>query len=119
MTHKILLFMKRRPGMSMEAFEDYYERTHAPLALEHGGGMTRYVRRYLTPHPNPDSGESGELPYDVVTELWFEDERIYRAAVRYISTAIMPDAVVEDEARLFDRARIRMATVTERETDLR
>lgn len=116
--YKILLFMKRRPGMSPQAFRDYYEAHHAPLALKHGAGMSRYIRRYLTAHPNPETGEAGELPYDVITELWFEDEAAFRGTVQYLSTSAMPDEIVEDEALLFDRPKLRMATVVECESVL-
>jgi uncharacterized protein (TIGR02118 family) len=116
--YKILLFMKRRPGMSMEEFQDYYENRHVPLCLKYSGGVSRYMRRFITAHPNPDSGESGELPYDVITELWFEDEATYRGTVEYLSTAVMPDEVVADERNLFDRTSIRMATIIERETEM-
>ena len=111
--YKILLFMKRRPGMTMEAFQDYYENQHAPLAMKYGSGLARYVRRYLTPHPNPEFNETGELPYDVVTELWFEDEAVFKATVEYLATSVMPDEVIEDEKNLFDRSKSRMATVVE------
>ncbi len=116
--YKILLFMKRRPGMTLEAFRDYYENHHAPLCAKYASGVSRYVRRFLTPHPNPETGESGELPYDVITELWFEDEATFRGTVQYLSTSIMPDEVVEDEKRLFDRSKLRMATVVECESAL-
>ena len=115
---KILLFMKRRPGMSLEAFRDYYENQHVPLALEQAAEVTRYVRRYLEPHRNPDSGEDGELPYDVLTELWFDDEKVWRATVNYLETSVMPAEIVADELNLFDRPSMRMATVVERETDM-
>ena len=113
--YKILLFLKRRPGMTLEAFRDYYENHHAPLCAKYSSGLVRYVRRYLEPHPNPDTGASEELPFDVITELWFDDARAFHGTVRHLSTAVMPDEVVEDEKRLFDRARTRMATVVERE----
>ena len=61
MSYKILLFMKRRPGMSFEAFKDYYENHHVPLALKYTSGVKRYLRRYLTAHPNPETGASDEL----------------------------------------------------------
>ncbi len=118
MTYKILMFMKRRPGMSMEAFQDYYENRHAPLCAKYASGLSRYVRRFLNPHPNPESGANEELAYDVITELWFEDENVFRGTVKYLSTAIMPSEVIEDEKRLFDRPSIRMATVVECETAL-
>lgn len=116
--YKILLFMKRRPGMTLEAFRDYYENHHAPLCAKYASGVSRYVRRFLTPHPNPETGESGELPFDVITELWFEDEATFRGTVQYLSTSIMPDEVVEDEKRLFDRPKLRMATIIECESAL-
>jgi len=40
-TYKILLFMKRRPGMSVESFREYYEERHAPLCLQGGSTMSR------------------------------------------------------------------------------
>ena len=117
-TYKILLFMKRRPGMTFEAFKDYYENHHAPLCAKYASGISRYVRRFLTPHRNPETGATEELQFDVITELWFEDEAVFRGTVEYLATSIMPDEVVEDEKQLFDRAKTRMATVVEFESPL-
>jgi len=117
--YKILLFLKRKSGMSMADFIDYYENVHARIGEKYAAGMVRYVRRYLDPQPNPETGDCGELPYDVVTELWYDDEATYRAAVDYLRTSTMPDEVVNDEKKLFDRATMRMATVVEYESDLR
>ncbi len=116
--YKILLFMKRRPGMSVEAFRDYYENHHAPLSARHARGMRRYIRRYLDPQRHAESGRNDELPYDVITELWFDDETIFNATVDYLRNSVMPDEIVEDEKKLFDRATMRMATVVETETVL-
>ena len=117
-TYKILLFMKRRPGMTYEAFQDYYENHHAPLCAKYASGISRYVRRFLTPHPDPETGAMAELPFDVITELWFEDEAVFRGTVKYLTTSAMPDEVVADEKKLFDRASMRMATVVECESAL-
>lgn len=111
--YKILMFLKRRAGMTVEAFRDYYERQHAPLCLKYASGVTRYVRRFLDPHPNPETGAADELAYDVITELWFDDEALYRGTVKYLSSSVMPDEIVEDEKNLFDRSKIRFATVVE------
>jgi hypothetical protein len=116
--YKILLFMKRRPGMTFEAFQDYYENHHAPLCAKYASGVSRYMRRFPTPHPNPETGATEELQFDVITELWFEDEAIFRGTVEYLATSTMPDEVVEDEKRLFDRSKMRMATVVEFESAL-
>lgn len=111
--YKILLLMKRRSGMSVDAFRDYYETHHVPLVSKYSSGMSRYVRRYIDPHPHPETGDPGELPFDVITELWFDDEAIFRGTLRYLSTTIMPDDVVADEHNLFDRSSFRIATVVE------
>jgi len=60
--YKILLFLKRRPGMTLEAFRDYYENHHAPLCEKYASGVSRYMRRFLIPLPNPESGIAEELP---------------------------------------------------------
>lgn len=117
-TYKILMFMKRRQGMSLEAFQDYYENHHAPLCEKYTSGVSHYIRRYLTAHPNPETGATEELQFDVITELWFDDEKIFRGTVEYLSTTIMSDEVVEDEKQLFDRTKTRMATVVECESAL-
>lgn len=113
--YKILLLMKRKPGMSMEAFRDYYENHHVPLAMRHGGGVPlyKYVRRYVTPQPHGEFGDLGELAYDVITELWFDNEAVFEGTLKYLSSTVMPDAVVEDEKNLFDRPSMRIATVVE------
>jgi len=43
---------------------------------------------------------------------------VFRGTVEYLSTSIMSDEVVADEKRLFDRPKLRMATVVERESVL-
>ena len=116
-TYKIALLMKRRADISVEAFRDYYENHHAPLATKYSQGIKRYLRRYLNPQPHPETGPGGELAFDVITELWFDDEAIFNATLAYITTAIMPEEIIEDEKNLFDRSSFKIATYTECETD--
>jgi uncharacterized protein (TIGR02118 family) len=110
---KILLLMKRKPGISMEEFRDYYENNHVPLCAPYMSGIARYVRRYLEPQPHAESGTNEELPYDVVTEMWFDNEEGYRGTLDYITTTVMPDQVVQDELNFFHRPTMRIATVVE------
>lgn len=116
-TYKILLFMKRRPDISVAQFRDYYETKHAPLAEKYSSGITRYIRRYIDPQPHPETGEFTDAP-DVITELWFDNEKIYRGTLDYITTRLMPAEIVEDEQNLFDRSAFRIATVVECESAL-
>lgn len=116
--YKIMLPMKRRPGMTTEEFRDYYENNHAPLAAKYSTALLRYRRTYLEPHAHPETGPASEPPYDVITELWFDDEATYRSTLEYLTTTKMPPEIVEDEERLFDRSSFRIVTTVERETDL-
>lgn len=115
---KILLLMKRKPGTTMAEFEDYYENRHVPLCAPYMAGIARYFRRYLAPQPHAESGANDELPYDVITEMWFDDEETFDGTLRYITTTVMPDDVVADESKLFHRPTMRIATVVERETEM-
>lgn len=116
--HKILLFMKRKPGMSVAAFRDYYETRHAPLCAQTSTNLQRYVRRFIDPKPHPETGPNEEMEFDVITELWCKDEAAFNGLLGYLTTSVMPDFIVEDEKNLFDRDSFRIATVVEYETDL-
>ena len=111
--YKVLLFLKRRPGMSVEAFRDYYENHHRLLGEKYSVGVRRYVRRYLDP-----VGGEGELPFDVVTEIWFDDPAVRDKVADFVSRGEPPADVIEDEERLFDRPKSRVAKVVEYESDM-
>jgi uncharacterized protein (TIGR02118 family) len=111
--HKLLLMMKRRPGMGLAEFRHYYENQHVPLCMRYMQGAERYVRRYLEPSPGFDEPE-----FDVITELWFKDRAAVDAIIAIMARDGMPADVIADEANLFDRARTRAYAVEECETDL-
>ena len=69
-------------------------------------------------HPHPQSGEATEPAYDVITELWFDDEATYRSPLAYITTSRMPPEIVEDEIKLFGRSLFCIVTAVEWETDV-
>lgn len=46
---KIMVLIKRREGMSMADFIDYYESHHSVLAAKHLHHTQSYLRHYLTP----------------------------------------------------------------------
>lgn len=115
--YKILIFMKRREGLSVEAFRDYYENRHVPLCLKYSAGVRRYVRRYVQGLIDQETGQPRELDFDVVTELWFDDRATFEGALSYAGRGILPKEVIADEERLFERSSIRFTSVVECETD--
>jgi EthD domain len=114
---KVLIFLKRRPGMSQEAFRDYYENVHSKLGEKYSAGVRRYVRRYVQPLPR-ESGINDEMDFDVITELWFDDRALCDKVAEFASRGQLPADVLADEERVFDRSKTRYATVVELESKL-
>ncbi len=116
--YKIHLYLKRKPGMSVEDFRDYYENHHVPLCLKFAGNMTGYTRKYVQPLPNAETGEAGEFAFDVVTELSFPDEASMHGAAQFLSTGPTPDAIIADELQFLDRPMMRAAIIIEKTSEL-
>jgi uncharacterized protein (TIGR02118 family) len=69
---KIVVLIKRKPGLTREEFSTYYFEKHAALARrvippEISAGITHYVQNHTL-----DVGTS-DPPYDCVTEIGFVD----------------------------------------------
>ena len=95
MAVKALSFFKRRAGMSVEAFQDYW-RTRHPAAVTRLPG----VRRYVQSHTLPGGYRKGEPVYDGIAEVWFDDTQAMRALAGTPAYA----AVQADEAAFIERA---------------
>jgi hypothetical protein len=94
-------FNRRRPGMSPEAYRDYYENHHSKLGAEFVEGYAlSYTRTYLYPM-NP--GDPAPI-YDSVMMLCFPDRDAYeRATGRVANDPGFAKLFMEDELKLFDR----------------
>lgn len=110
MTVTVVTLLKRREGMSREAFRAYYEEHHRRIGERVlDGYATRYVRRYLT----PSDGVDLPMDYDVVLEIDFPDGATCDACFAAIGEPQTLAMIVEDEEKLFDRSRIRTYSVCE------
>jgi uncharacterized protein (TIGR02118 family) len=114
--HKVFIFLKRKPDLSVEAFRRHYEEVHVPLCSKYFSGLAGYRRNFLDPLPSP-AGEV-ELPFDVITELWYSDRATAERVAAAGASGQMPDDVNADEENFLDRSRTRYAVVTEAVTDL-
>ena len=115
---KMIVLLKRRPGMTRDAFIARYEGGHAPLAEKHVGGAARYVRRYLEPLPSLFTGEVAEPEHDVITELWFDDEAQFALTMQRLAEPEVVAEITADEEHLFDRDKQRVFLVDERDSVL-
>jgi EthD domain len=113
MTHKVFIFLKRRPGMSVEEFRDHYENRHRPLMDKYMAGLTRYTRNYLNPMPHLDTKEITEPEFDCITELHFESKAAFDGLNWMVSKGQLPPEILEDELRVFDRPKTRYCWITE------
>lgn len=104
MTFTVLTLIKRRQGMSKADFIDHYESRHRLIGEKVlGGWATRYERRHL----HPVDGADADHDFDVVLEIDFPDRETCDACFAAMADPAIMAEIVEDEERLFDRARMR------------
>ena len=113
---KLIILAKRKPGMSMDQFRDYYEKRHAVLVRTMTPTMRRYRRNYLTPLDSAlAAGDAAS--YDCVTEAWFDSEAAFQSSLQsLVADTQKTTALAKDEENLFDRSMIRIFTAVEVET---
>jgi uncharacterized protein (TIGR02118 family) len=70
---KVCEFVKRRPGMTVEQFQEYWRTRHGPIVARIPG-----IQRYVQSHPLLGGYRKGPLPYDGVAEIWVEDKDVLR-----------------------------------------
>lgn len=102
---KIVGLFKRKPGTSVEAFREYYEKKHVKLFEQHVAlpGVLRFSRRYLT----QIDGMSSPLPtttggYDVIMEVWYKDPELFES-LRSKPNPEFTKVAIEDEEQFLDR----------------
>jgi len=132
MAIKLILMLKRKPGMTPAAFREEYESGHSRLGLKLFGHLWQeYRRNYLGVTNNfvnavePGAGAQApsgspqvpEPPYDVITEIIFPNE----AALQEMNRIASANAKIlaDDELRLFDREKCLVTVCESLEEDLR
>jgi uncharacterized protein (TIGR02118 family) len=112
---KLIIVAKRKSGMSMDEFREYYEKRHAVLVQKITPMMRRYRRNYLTPLSSA-LADAENAPYDCVTEAWFDTEADFQRSLQSLaSDAERMSTLAKDEENLFDRSTIRIFTALEAE----
>jgi len=114
---KAAALLKRKKGMSMPDFIKHYETVHALLAVKGVPSLKKYVRHFLTSVGNDEYGVS-ELPYDAITEIWFDDRADFERGMAELVAPATRAAITADEVNLFEKDLIRFVTFEDRESDL-
>lgn len=116
---KMVTLIKRKSGMSMVDFIEYYESHHRLLGERYlKPHASYYVRRFLHPVEVPGHEPQPEPPFDVLMEIWFPDEAARDAAMAAISDPEAASLIAEDEQRLFEPGSLHSFTVEEYESDM-
>jgi len=116
---KMVLLLKRKPGITAEEFKNHYESSHAPLAtrLLHFG---TYKRNYINKEELYSAGHvenAAPLPdYDVVVEIGFESRDDYQKMLDALADPVIGKEIADDEAKFLDRDALQMFFVEEFET---
>ncbi|MET0239966.1 MAG: EthD domain-containing protein [Sphingobium sp.] len=116
---KQVSMMKRHPDLTMEAFVERYETHHARLGEALFAKAKRFLRRYVQPQTNPLTGETTELDFDVVMEIWWASRADFEDAMAALASN--PEAVAqasESGRTLFASASNPAFTVIERDSDM-
>src|SRR5262245_65398769 len=71
---KMVVFFKRKPSLSVEAFQNYWRTTHADIVSQMPG-----IRRYVQSHTLLSGYRKDEPAYDGTAEIWFDDTQAMRA----------------------------------------
>ena len=93
---KAIFLLRRRPDLSVSAFQDYWLNQHAPQIPRDMG-----VLRYVQCHQIPSTYAEGEPAYDGVAELYFAD---LDAFMRYWTDPKIQQIFGDDAPRFLDGA---------------
>ena len=115
---KVVMPMKRRPGMTIPEFREYYETKHRLIGEKYlKGYASKYMRRFTNPTVDRD-GELRDPEYDVFLEIWYPDQATMEACGKVLSAPEVQKEIREDEEKVFDMRFMRSYTVDESVSDL-
>jgi len=100
--------LRRKPGMTLAEFQQYWRDVHAPLVASFATtlGIHRYVQLHTLDDPMNDqlAGARGKMEpaYDGVAELWWTNREVLVQNFGSGPGQAAGRALVEDEARFID-----------------
>lgn len=106
---KLVGLIRRKPGLSAAAFEEYYETTHVPLAVPflkpYAIAYRRTYVRQAFGYAAQMDGEAGmsQTPYDCVTEIICKDRQTLDAMLARLAEPDVQAVLGPDEERFSDR----------------
>ena len=107
---KLVFCLRRKPGMSLAEFQDYWLNKHGPLVRSHA--KTLRIRRYVQTHTHGRPGDAAghrqargaPEAFDGVAELWWESREDMAAPLATPEGRAASLALLEDERKFIDHA---------------
>ncbi|MBE0623334.1 MAG: EthD family reductase [Burkholderiales bacterium] len=93
---KLIELLKRKPGMSVEDFQDYWRYKHGPLVA-----ACARIRRHVQSSALLQGYRKGELLFDGISETWFDSVQQYEV----YRNAPESSVILTDQANFLDRSR--------------
>ncbi len=116
---RILVLLKRKPGISKEEFIEHFENEHVAIGRKiFTGNAVKYSRKYLYPIEDPRGGTPVAPNYDCVMEAWFEDDEHWQAATKIATSPEIAELAIADSELFIDRGQRAMYSYDLWETDL-
>lgn len=105
---RLTYLIRRKSGMSLDAFQTYWREVHGPLVAGHARHLD--VLRYVQCHTRDDEANQAmaaarggmEPPYDGVAELWWENVDALEKAMGTEDGRRAGEALLEDEKNFID-----------------
>ena len=94
---KVLTFIKRKAGMPVDEFQQYWRTRHPDAVTKLPG-----IRRYVQSHVLPTAYAKGEPVHDGIAEVWADDTDAFRAMTK----SPFHPALIADEERFIDRSKM-------------
>jgi uncharacterized protein (TIGR02118 family) len=94
---KVLTFIKRKAGMPVDEFQQYWRARHPDAVTKLPG-----IRRYVQSHVLPTAYAKGEPVHDGIAEVWADDTD----ALRAMTKSPNHPALIADEERFIDRSKM-------------
>ncbi|KQX23529.1 MULTISPECIES: EthD domain-containing protein [unclassified Sphingomonas] len=112
---KLLCLLKRKAGMSAEAFRAYYEANHVPLITRLLPFFTAYERNYRDARydfapAHVDDRFTGP-DFDVVTEISFASVEDYQRMLDALADPAIGEPIRRDEEKFLDRGSLALYMV--------
>jgi hypothetical protein len=109
--YKVVALIKRKPDLSRAEFIDYYERSHAPLALRCFPQIVHYRRNFLDLNDAIIAPGASEPDFDSVTQIGYRDHEAYDEMLSTHFMDTVRETIEADERNFLDQSMTRMLKI--------